>query len=77
MDWEPIETAPKDRTIILYRPHARLWATISTGRWTADEYNKNPRPYWKMDKIGVTINQIRRWKPTHWMPLPVPPEDVL
>ena len=76
MKWQPIETAPKDGKIVLYRPLAWPWARITIGSWNADGYRKNPRPYWKMDRLDVSVAQMRKWEPTHWMPLPEPPEDV-
>lgn len=67
-EWQPIETAPKMREVI-------LWADTSTRDF----------PNWKMasgyyhDGIGAWIwagEQVRDWAfpPTHWMPMPTPPE---
>lgn len=57
MEWQPIETAPKDRTILL----AGKWMF---GEWeiTADRYLATRFPF-----VGGSNG------PTHWMPLPDPP----
>lgn len=75
MNWQPIETAPKDGSIILlYRPTAAKWAVIAPGAWNDDHYAKHPRPYWEgWLKIG-SVSEYRYWTPTHWMPLPEPPK---
>lgn len=76
-DWLPIETAPKDRMILLYRPTAIEWGKITLGKWQSDEYAKKPKPYWEgWLKIGVTL-QWRAWVPTHWMDLPKSPTEKL
>lgn len=62
--WQPIETAPKDGTeILLWVPGGFVWHAVmafSNGMW-ADRYTGRPLPFLKV--------------PTHWMPLPKPPED--
>lgn len=80
MKWQPIETAPRDGTVILltaieddgslFEIHPMQWAHIQrngffpgkVGMWTAPggEYTWNGHP-------GVD-------GPTHWMPLPPPPQ---
>ena len=61
-DWRPIETAPKDGTPILIarggEVDGALW-NPETDRW---------------DTIGPSnIGLVPDW-PTHWQPLPEPPE---
>jgi len=75
MAWQPIETAPKDRVVLLYRPTAFAWALVATGMWCAQETHKRPRPYWKLWPIAGNQWDARAWEPTHWMPLPEPPEE--
>jgi hypothetical protein len=73
--WQPIETAPKDGTLIL------AWFTWLHGRvcicsWNTDRYAKRPRPYWStLDERVFGISRAREGQPTHWMPLPDPPPD--
>ena len=68
MKWEPIETAPKDGTRI------DLWSRserVPNARWDAR------RKAWVHDWLGDfdSIDEVRvDGNPTHWMPLPPPPE---
>jgi hypothetical protein len=59
-DWQPIETAPKDGSVICC---AEYW----DGGWIfwPDYWRKYLEPY------GEGFGGCRR--PTHWMPLPEPP----
>lgn len=69
--WQPIETAPKDRCILLW--NSRLGAI--RGDWRTDKYSKKPRPYWSHDLERVFgVLHARAHQPTHWMPLPAAPE---
>ena len=63
-DWQQIETAPKDGTRILlcWEGHPTLAAHVELG-W--------------FGRAGVFCNTYGKafsGKPTHWMPLPPPPE---
>jgi hypothetical protein len=61
-DWQSIETAPKDGTMVLL-----AWGTCSVASgfwWTPDRFS--PVGHWH---IGDTEDRL----PTHWMPLPDPP----
>jgi hypothetical protein len=67
-DWLPIETAPKGPMIILYGA-----GEVTVGGWiSAADQGVEPgmehtvgAGWWSMDTVG---------DPTHWMPLPDPPE---
>jgi hypothetical protein len=64
MDWQPIETAPKDGTRILLWVLSQYDPREAVGRWDS-------HGYWAIDYNDVPCD------PTHWMPLPAPPkEDV-
>ena len=66
--WQPIETAPKDRRILLMRDGNR----ICIGRYCPDRGALNVLPeYWTDEGYGVTW--ARNHPPTHWMPLPDAP----
>ena len=70
MEWRPIDTAPKDADILIHCPVIGC----VRGRWRDDAYAAKPRPYWANDRehlFGVV--QTRADQPTHWMPLPDPP----
>ena len=69
MEWQPIETAPKDGTHIL---------GFGSGAWTPNgcaetfsgvDYFGNP--YWVLCIRNDAESDY--WEPTHWMPIPAPP----
>jgi hypothetical protein len=69
MNWQPIETAPKDEDYLLLLFNGRTtvggWTpkrTLSSGRHTWER----PAGWWTQDDSGHS--------PTHWMPLPEPPK---
>jgi hypothetical protein len=68
-EWQPIETAPKDRRIRMF-----VDGEEKHGRWDDDKYAKKPRPHWRWEG-GYSITNVRTNQPTHWMPLPAPPES--
>ena len=59
--WQPIETAPKDKTVV-------LTFTDSEGRHAIF-----PAYYWESYSRWLQIEGPFA-APTHWMPLPEPPE---
>lgn len=73
-DWRPIETAPKDGTIV------DLWIQIPEigdgYRVTDAEWRKGE---WQINECGEFDSEIRLRRmdgqnfATHWMPLPDPP----
>ncbi len=79
MDWQPIETAPKDGTkvdgwavnTVTGEPVGRM-----PGMWWEGEawqYGREKGFYWEIEvpifaKTGVPVVKL-----THWMPLPKPP----
>lgn len=69
MDWQPIETAPKDGTrILIYEPGEPEYYGIMTAKWI-DIYSVwNVAPSEGGDIFPHEIHA------THWMPLPLPPE---
>ena len=73
MNWQPIETAPKDGTQILlcqenWGPWVGWWGTHDGGR---DDW-------WFLDPSVDSRDKLNCWLltsgPTHWMPLPEPPK---
>jgi hypothetical protein len=70
VDWQPIETAPKDQKIYLM-----FWrdGAFDVGSYCADKYAKNPKPYWNSWKIQLGITWMRKNVPTHWAPFPQGP----
>lgn len=72
--WRPIETAPKDGSTVLVWFSDLYNGTADLARWDNDQYARKPRPYWtgNRERILGTV-AYRQGKPTHWMPLPEPP----
>jgi hypothetical protein len=61
-DWQPIETAPRDVSVIVYADDCVGEASRpdATGRW-----------WWtNTDEHDIGVREIF---PTHWMPMPPPP----
>ena len=73
MIWHSIETAPKEQFVLV---SASSWAypvalmlTLTYPRGD----NGNPTYEWQ-DESG---DGDQTWQPTHWMPLPLPPDKGL
>jgi hypothetical protein len=65
MEWQPIETAPRDGRFIVFEP------TEGRGRvLMADRVSAGPTLLWR--RVGGHPEDFFV-KPTHWMPLPAPP----
>lgn len=75
MEWQPIETAPRDGSaVLLYqkKPHAEV------ARYESDtneiEVGFYSEEGWRV--FGFHGDESERdFAPTHWMPLPQPPAD--
>lgn len=73
MNWQPIETAPKDGTIICVWPPTWEYA-LSCAYWDNDEYATRARPFWRrLDADMITLS--RKKQPTHWAPVPDGPNE--
>jgi hypothetical protein len=65
MEWQLIETAPKDGTPVLgYHTGKMTMTTVYWGLWNE----------WQLVESG-TYPEDDDWLPTHWMPLPAPPTE--
>jgi hypothetical protein len=61
-EWQPIETAPRDTDVLL-----ALWAYgIPGGERYYQVAQSTDGEHWTTECAPI-------WKPTHWMPLPLPP----
>lgn len=83
MNWQPIETAPKDRYILVYAP-VNIHSIISKD-YTIHQI---VMAHWNKEYNGFSVFGTYRERPdeyseagimivpnlTHWMPLPEPPE---
>lgn len=65
MEWQPIESAPKDGSrVIIYDPDIPSEKGIVT-----EALFDSWRETWT-----DTVETYLRYNPTHWMPLPEPPQ---
>jgi hypothetical protein len=65
IDWQPIETAPRDGTWFLaFGKHSRDRCTMMVICWDGD-------PDW----VSADDGYRPYLSPTHWMPLPNPPKQ--
>ncbi len=66
-DWQPIETAPRDGTVIL------VWDndTVMTANWY-EPPKPHESPRWEHNWNGEVLEDC--FPITHWMPLPEPPQ---
>jgi len=73
--WQPIKTAPKDGTGIIVIDMAAKEPSAGAGYWADDVWScVDPAPGEGIDR--ATIQAITWGAPTHWQPLPAPPQDT-
>jgi hypothetical protein len=72
--WQPIETAPKDgRDIIVMYIHIET-PIVHAAFWLEDEDATEETGWWTYDWSEVSRTKMdEHYTPTHWMPLPEPP----
>lgn len=75
-EWQPIETAPKMKTLLLFAVtdigeggKINNWK-MATGCWCTGYENDDKRTPWEWGGHQLMKYEIQ---PTHWMPLPRPP----
>lgn len=72
MDWQPIETAPRDGTpVLIYGPRYKNVTTALC--------DSNALHWWVVDELEDIASDddgdgLEAMPPTHWMPLPEPPD---
>src|SRR5665213_2977326 len=69
--WQPIETAPKDQTVMVWWGEGCWWGRKSRTIPVGAVFPKGPYA-WTV-KFG---DGLRVADPTHWMPLPQPPTNA-
>lgn len=77
-DWKPIETAPKDRAILLaFRDESGIGVVfVDCGKWHDDKCARKPKPHWSTatgDIFGRVWSRSAQY--LGWMPLPDPPKE--
>ncbi len=71
-EWKPIETAPEEgatskRRVLVSAPEGIAIAERNLGRWVV---------VWGEYRYAFELsNRLVETSPTHWMPLPDPPEE--
>lgn len=71
--WRPIETAPKDGTLVLL---VQPWRRTAIGSYRIDQMAHDAGPTWLADdydeySTGYASTPLA---PAYWMPLPAPPK---
>lgn len=66
MTWRTIESAPKGKDVLLYLPNG--WFYVGRERYGQLGEPSQDTFAWRCSSSG------RFGNPTHWMPLPAPPE---
>lgn len=75
MGWMPIESAPKDGTVILLCSPAGTWVAKYKRVYYSGALRENP--WFSLMLNHVHMADILGWEiPTHWMPLPPPPSTT-
>jgi hypothetical protein len=79
MDWQPIETAPKDGTNVLLwekysiTPFVGYWLSCgNSGFWYADLEHVDAEGGWDG---AIAVSKVDQEFVSHWMPLPPPPKE--
>jgi len=75
IEWQPIETAPTDGTVILVVvPSSDLVYTVAWCEEAEQEEEKDGLGIgWRLTWDGYLFHKLDY--PTHWMPLPEPPKE--
>lgn len=79
MDWQPIETAPKEsgKSVLLYVPENRcVFAAYWDSHESRSDYGICPSG-WKIfgGPLGSGWRDFLQ-RASHWMPLPKPPNEI-
>lgn len=71
MNWQPIETAPRDGTVVF------VWHVKSLNKYAAFDTNVRQARYlaereeWQVESVGGNVAPVV----THWMPIPPAPKE--
>jgi hypothetical protein len=71
--WMPIAEAPKDGTLIVLGARNGVWLGKYLPVYTSGYRPDNP---WSSMLLNHDHMAERYTRPTHWMPLPLPPSDT-
>jgi hypothetical protein len=71
MEWKPIESAPKDRRILVFERGGGIWIA-AWGNYYSPFYRGEVQGWWTSSDPERS-HVVRKDDATHWMPLPSPP----
>lgn len=74
MEWQLIETAPKDNTRVILGDASQPDMHADIGFYHEDGENSG---WYSITAEASGYNPWRVWPPTHWMPLPNPPHATV
>lgn len=72
--WQPIETAPKDGTVVMVCNEDGTWIAKYVPIYPSGCRAENP--WFSLMLNHDHLRKVRSYRPTHWMPLPAPPADA-
>jgi len=77
MDWQPIETAPKDGSVLFGYGTRHSASDIAEDEKAVTkirygQYGRN----WHWYEAAATPRGATGFTPTHWLPIPPPPSDA-
>ena len=67
--WQPIETAPEDKSVLIYIPNL---SGVYRGRLLSANIDRYR--HWSIAAATRGLELDDTLQPTHWMPLPEPPK---
>lgn len=69
--WLPIESAPRDGSVIMLSSEGGVWMGQHEPVYTSGFAPKNP---WSSLMLNHAHMSVKNMKPTHWQPLPSAPD---
>jgi len=70
--WQPIETAPTNTSVLIFIPNAEHYGE---GIYRGLQVDMRTGRHWTVSGLHMGRDCGTTWQPTHWMPLPDPPEQ--
>jgi hypothetical protein len=70
-EWQPIESAPFNESVLIFIPSSEHYGP---GIWRAIRVNMGTGIRWHATTIAMGRDLSGECLPTHWMPLPEPPQ---
>lgn len=74
--WQLVDSAPKEGSILGYFRLPGNAQGVHVMHWDDDRFARKPRPHWSVYGWMWGQRVLHSCQPTHWMPLPDPPEPA-